>query len=153
MDPIALRFPEMKWPGKGRKQSGEFQLLPPGQPVILNHYVEVEGWDNARLIAEQLHGFRTSVGLSPTDNGIGPTRYQITVSHAYVPDGKKTKGGSHNTTPEMALSWAQKAISEVIRQVPGSRYAGWDRNPMPPQTRDHDDDDDSPAGLPLPLRS
>jgi hypothetical protein len=102
----------MKW----LRRSGQFQLLPPGQPVQLNHFIEVEGQDNARLIAEQLTGpFSTSWGLSPNDNGIGVTRFQVIASHAYIPD--------ERITAEVALARAQRAIREAVGQF-GGRYVG-----------------------------
>jgi hypothetical protein len=143
----------MRW----LRRSGQYQLLPPGQPVQLNHYIEVEGQDNARLIAEQLtRTFSTSWGLSPTDNGIGATRYQVVASHRHIPENKE------RITAEMALARAQRTIREVIGQVPGSRYAGWDRHPLPaepPRRHQNDDGDDgdesdsSPFTPALPLRS
>jgi hypothetical protein len=143
----------MKWPFKGRQRSGQYQLLPPGQPVQLNHYVSVEGRDSARLIAEHLTGtFSTSVGLSPTDNGIGVTRYQVKASHRYIPE----VGKGEKTTAEMALTRAQKLISELVVQF-GGKYVGWDRTPMSPEhkVRKDDDGDDSQnsMGPPLPIFS
>jgi hypothetical protein len=144
----------MKWPFRGKQRSGAFQLLPPGQPVQINHFIEVEGEGNARLIAEQLTGsFSTSWGLSPTDNGIGPTRYQVQASHRHIPIAGK--GGQ--ATAKMVLARGQQIIRDVIGQVPGARYAGWDRMDLPPAEppRHHQDDDgddsDSPMGLPLPI--
>jgi hypothetical protein len=144
----------MKWFGK---RSGQFQLLPPGQPVQLNHHIEVQGEDNVRLIAEQLTGsFSTSWGLAPDDNGIGPTRFQVIASHRHIPIAGK--GGQ--ATAEMVLTRGQQIIREAIGQVPGARYVGWDRMDLPPaeiprhRPHDEDDRDDSGAfGMPLPLRS
>jgi hypothetical protein len=141
----------MKW----LRRSGQYQLLPPGQPVQLNHYIDVQGEDNARLIAEQLTGtFSTSWGLSPTDHGIGPTIYQVKASHTYSPENKE------RITPEVALSRAQKMIRQVIGQQFGGRYMGWDKVDLPraetPRHRPHDedgDDDSGVFGMPLPLRS
>jgi hypothetical protein len=139
----------MKW----FRRSGQYQLLPPGRPIQLNHYIDVKGEDNARLIAEQLYDFATSIGLSPTDHGIGPTIYQVTASHRHRPENKE------RITAEIALARAQKAIRQVIEQF-GGRYTGWDKVDLPPaetprhRPHDEEDGDDSGAfGMPLPQRS
>jgi hypothetical protein len=144
----------MKW-SKGRKKSGEFQLLPPAQPVQLNHYIDVRGQDNARLIAEQLYNFSTSIRMSPADNGIGgPTIYQVRASHRYIPE----VGKGNIITAEMALARAQKSIRQVISQF-GGVYAGWDRNLLPAEPSRHQhhnddgDEDSNPMGPPLPFMS
>jgi hypothetical protein len=127
------------FPAKSKLRSGSFNLTPNSQPVTINHYVEVIGRDSARLITDLTEGrFSTSVNLSEFDNGIGPTRLMVTVSHV-------EREPNENTIPR-----AQKVIQRIIDEVGGARYAGFDRQPAPPPTttggnhrhRNNDDDDD-----------
>jgi hypothetical protein len=110
-----------------------------------NHYIDAVGIDQARLIAEHLHGFETSMDTSPFWNGIGPARYQIRATEVYIPN--------NQTTPGDVVERGRRVIGRVLEQVPGTRYSGFDRTIIdnPEQRRDGKDDGDGGMALPLPI--
>jgi hypothetical protein len=129
-----------------REKAGTTQFLQvDGTCYRFNHYIDTVGGDNARLIADHLHGFETSIDTSPFYNGIGPVRYQIKATEVHIPN--------NQTTPEMAVERGRRVIGRVIDQVPGARYSGFDRTIIdnPEQRKDGKDDGDGGMALPLPI--
>src|SRR5438034_3378681 len=96
-----------------KEKAGTTQFLQvDGTCYRLNHYLDV-GIDQAQAIAEYLHGFETSMDISPFFNGIGPAIYQIKASEVYVPN--------NQITAEMAMERGRRVIARVLEQVPGAR--------------------------------
>jgi hypothetical protein len=127
-----------------REKAGQTPFLQvDGTCWRLNHFIDCVGLDQARLIAEHLHGFETSIECSPFWNGIGPVRYQIRASDTYIPN--------NQATPEMAVERGRRVIGRVLEQVPGSRYSGFDRTIIDPKRKDGKDDGDGGMALPLPI--
>jgi hypothetical protein len=127
-----------------REKAGTTQFLPiDGTCYRFNHYIDTVGTVQAEAIAEYLHGFETSIDISPFYNGIGPARYQIKASEVYIPN--------NQITAEMAMERGRRFIARVLEQVPGARYSGFDRTIIDPEPRQDGDGGGDGMGLPLPI--
>jgi hypothetical protein len=147
---LALWGPKVRFPYRGRQQSGEHVEFKPATVYEISHAVQVWGEAGARALADELHGrFKASYVHEPGDS-LALGLDAVTLLLRGVPDAR-------------TVERARKAIDEAIAEIGvKALYQGYQRfelgpadAPRKPWLRDDPDDDDPdhPAAMPLPQRS